>query len=324
MSSSVYRFVWKWWWKTTKSSGSTIIYPILAMNGGSAQFWTPCASRPCLCDCTHSGTCCWQAGAWNLSAPHHRHIELESRQEVCSNPANWNWSCRRWWCCQQRLRTWSQERTGTRTSCHPYHHQRSVHMKVWKALHVHRSTRSKRCANPPQTDGQQSDACSTECLAKPLARSLAVPHPHCTSCGSQQEIHCRWLVVLPGIGCCQVCLPAFQELGCVLDFHRPNVWEVLTLRPVFWGTPVPPVSASFGTGFILGPKKLHEFIAVSPPIWSKNVQEWTKHQVPALSSHIKILWLIYSYLVISFARQASHRNVPQFLHQDHLPSGNLT
>ena len=204
-------FVWKWWWKTTKSSGSIIIFPILAMNGGSAQFWTPCASRPCLCDCTHSGTCCWQAGAWNLSAPHHRHIELETRQEVCSNPANWNWSCRRWWCCQQRLRTWSQEQTGTRTSCHPYHHQRSVHMKVWKALHVHRSTRSKRCANPPQTDGQQSDACSTECLAKPLARSLAVPHPHCTSCGSQQEIHCHWLVVLPGIGCCQACLTVSHD-----------------------------------------------------------------------------------------------------------------
>ena len=84
----LYHFVWKWWWKTTKSSGSIIIFPILAMNGGSAQLWTPCASRPCLCDCTHSGTCCWQAGAWNLSAPHHRHIELESRQEVCSNPAN--------------------------------------------------------------------------------------------------------------------------------------------------------------------------------------------------------------------------------------------
>ena len=42
------------------------------------------------------------------------------------------------------------------------------------------------------------------------------------------------------------------------------------LEACFLGTPVPPVSASFGTGFILGPKKLHEFIPVSPPIWSKS------------------------------------------------------
>ena len=111
------------------------------------------------------------------------------------------------------------------TWCHPSHHQRSVHMKVWKALHVHRSTRSKRCANPPQTDGQQSDACSTECLARPLERSLAVPHPHCTSCGSQQEIHCHWLVVLPGIGCCRVCLTVS---------HDPSLLAPRSCRDIGW------------------------------------------------------------------------------------------